>query len=334
MDWTKGFTASYHACLVDPVTWTDKEIFDIGDGTTINRTATGLRESADLDTTDFGYGSDKWIRIWMDVKQGGESDHVALFTGLTSADEEEISGARETPVECYSVLKPAQDVLLPRGWYAAKGFVGSDVIKRLLGICPAPVEIEGDSPRLSEHIIAENGETYLTMIESILDAIGWRMYIRGDGTIVAGPKPDDIVHTYGHLQDDSIELPVRIKRDRFDCPNVLRAATEDASVTVRDEEEDSELSIQTRGREVWKEETSVKLASDETLYAYAARRLKELQKTSTELSYDRAFHPDIHATDRIRILYQGEGIEGIYEVQSQKIRLDAAGTTSEEVNQI
>ena len=334
MDYTKGFRVSYYACLVDPVTWTDKERFEIGEGTTINRTETGLRESADLDTENFLYGSDKWIRIWMDTEQAGASDHVAIFTGLTSADEAEINGAVETPVECYSVLKPAQDMLLPRGWYAAKGFIGTDVIKRLLSVCPAPVEIEEGSPRLKEHIIAENGETYLTMIESVLEAIGWRMYIRGNGTIAVGPKPNRIVHTYGHLQDDSIELPVKIKRDLFDCPNVLRAVTDNDSVTVRDEDENSPLSIESRGREVWKEETSVKLSNNETLYSYAARRLKELQETSEELSYDRAFHPDVHVTDRIMIHYPGEGLDGIFEVKSQKIKLDADGTTSEEVKKI
>ena len=334
MDWTKGFKVSYHACLVDPATWTDAEIFDIGEDTSINRTGTGLRESADLDTEGFKYGSDKWIRIWMDVEQAGSSDHIALFTGLTSTDEEEINGMIETPVECYSVLKPAQDVPLPRGWYAAKGFVGSDVIKKLLEVCPAPVEIQGESPRLKDHIIAENNETHLTMVDSVLDAIGWRLFIRGDGTIVAGPKAEEPVHIYGHLQDDSIELPIRIKRDLFNCPNVLWAATDNDSVTVKDEDENSPLSVAARGREVWQTEESVTLASDETLYAYAVRRLKELQETSEELSYDRAYNPDVHVTDRIRIHYTGVGLDGIYEVKSQKIKLDAAGTVSEEVMKI
>lgn len=37
MNWERGFTAAYHACLVDPVTWGDAESFDIMSGN-INRT--------------------------------------------------------------------------------------------------------------------------------------------------------------------------------------------------------------------------------------------------------------------------------------------------------
>ena len=39
MNWERGFTAAYHACLVDPVTWEDIESFDIMSGN-INRTST------------------------------------------------------------------------------------------------------------------------------------------------------------------------------------------------------------------------------------------------------------------------------------------------------
>lgn len=333
MDWSKGFTTSFYACLVDPVTWTDIERFEI-EGGNVNRAETGLRGSADISHAEFDYGSDKWIRIWMETEQGGAHGKEALFTGMTSVDESEISGANEIPIECYSVLKAVDDVDLPRGWYAAKGFKGSEILKRLLSVGPAPVVIQGESARLSQHIIAEDNETHLTMADSILDAIGWRMFIRGDGTIVAGPPSDEPVHTFGYLQDDSIELPVKIKHDRFDCPNVLRAMTDDASAVVRDEDPASELSITERGREVWHTESSVKLSSGETLFTYAKKRLKELQETAVEMQYDRTFNPEINVSDAIRFNYPKEGLEGVFRVTSQKIALDAAGTTSEGVRAI
>ena len=92
MNWNRGFKAGYHACLVDRVTWQDGERFGITEGS-INRTDSGLKESADLTAIDYAHGMDKWIRIYLDAEQNGDSAHIPLFTGLTSTPEEEIDGA-------------------------------------------------------------------------------------------------------------------------------------------------------------------------------------------------------------------------------------------------
>lgn len=332
MNWGRGFTVAYHACLVDPITWEDKEKFDITSGT-INRTSTGLRQSADIGCIEYSHGTDKWLRAWMDIRQEGGTDHIALFTGLTSAPEQQIDGsASEMTIQCYSVLKPAQDVLLPRGWYAAKGYIGAEIVDQLLSVGPAPVIVESGSPRLTDHIIAENGESNLSMAEKILDAIGWRLRILGDGTIIVCPKAADESAIFSALSNDQIEPKVKVKSDWFDCPNVFRAVSDTESYTAYDDDPASMLSTEARGREVWKEETSVKLNDDESLAAYAQRRLRELQTVSTEISYSRTFNPDVLVTDRVRLHYPAQKLSGIFVVISQSITLDACGTTNEEVS--
>ena len=332
MNWDQGFTAAYHACLVDPVTWADIEPFDIGGGT-INRTSTGLRQSADIECIDYSHGTDKWIRLWMDVRQNGSADHIALFTGLTSSPEKQIDGAlSEMTVQCYSVLKPAKDVLLPRGWFAAKGYIGAEIAGQLLSVGPAPVVVEPESPRLSEYIVAENGETNLSMAEKILDAIGWRLRILGDGTIIICPKANEESAEFSALRHDQIEPKVKVKEDWFDCPNVFRAVSDEESYTAYDNDPESTLSVESRGREVWKEETSVNLNDGESLASYAKRRLRELQAISTEISYSRSYNPDVLVTDRIRLHYPAQDLSGIFVVMSQSISLDACATTAEEVS--
>ena len=332
MNWNLGYSTSYHACLVDPVTWEDNEAIEITGGG-VNRTSTGLRQSADLDCIDYSYGSDKWIRIWMDVRQNGTTEHIPLFTGLASAPEEEIEGMlSSTTLQCYSVLKPAQDVLLDIGWYAAKGFEGAELVDQLLSVGPAPVIVKKGSPRLSENIIAESGESSLSMSEKILDAIGWRLRIEGDGTITICPEASGESSTFSALDNDKIEPKVKIEKDWFDCPNVLRAVSDTESFTEYDDDPKSHLSIPSRGREVWKEETSVNLSSEESLAIYAKRKLKELQKVSTKISYSRSFDPKVLVTDLIRLHYPAQNLSGIFVVKSQTIALDASGTTSEEVS--
>ena len=331
MNWASGYIASYHACVVDPVTWADADVIELLSGS-VSRTNSGLRESADISCVDYEYGSDRWIRIWMDPEQDGSHEHVALFTGLTSAPEKKIDGTvSEMTIQCYSVLKPAQDIYLPRGWYAAKGFIGAELVADLLSVGPAPVTFERGSPRLSQHIIAEDGETRLSMAYKILKAIGWRIRIEGTGEVHIGPYKEEPVAVFSALLNDQIEPNVTIKSDWFECPNVFRAVTDSGTATAVDEDPESILSTISRGREIWKEETSVKLNDGESLPAYAKRRLKELQTTSTETSYPRSYDPRVLVTDRIRLNYPVHNLVGIYAVESQKISLDHCGTTAEEV---
>lgn len=342
MNWDAGYTTQYYGCLVDRTTWKDSKKFEILDGN-ISRTETNLRESADLTSTDYEFGADQYVRIWMDVSQDGDYDHVAIFTGLVSTPEERISGykrnsegeaggyIKEKSLKCYSVLKPAQDVLLERGWWAGKGMVAGDLIKRLLSVCHAPVEVAENSPRLADHIIAEDGETNLTMAYKILEAIGWRIRITGEGIIKVIPYSNEPVAVFSDIDGDMLETEVTVTKDWFECPNVFRAVSDSDTVVVYDNKESSELSTIRRGREIWKEETGVKLSDMESLRTYAERKLAESQRTSTIIDYDRSFHPDVLVTDYIRLHYPAQGLDGIFAVKSQNIALDNCATTSEEV---
>lgn len=334
MNWELGYSTSYHACLVDPVTWADGQQFDMISGS-VNRTAEGLRGSAEMKCTDYPYASDRWVRIWMDVKQSGASEHVPLFTGLVSMPEQTIEGTlSEVKLQCFSVLKPAQDVYLPIGWYAAKGFKVSEVIANLLKVCPAPALIEEDSPRLAQNVIAEKNETNLSMVESLLEIAGWRMTIDGGGTIHVGPEATDVTKQFGALHGDMLEPKVSRKNDLFDCPNVFRVVSDNESVVAYDDDPDSPFSTAARGREIWKEESSVKLADNESLLQYARRKLKEAQGVGETISYSRSYDPDVNVTDIISLSYPRQNLIGNYIVRSQKISLDHKATTSEEVRTI
>ena len=331
MIWSKGFSASFHATFVDPKTWHDTDVLQITGGT-INHIDSGLFESADIDCIEYEYGIEKWIRIWMDAEQAGERVHIPLFTGLASTPDKNIDGPLvKHTLKCYSVLKPASDVLLPLGWYAARGFNSAEIIKKLLAVCNAPVVIEGESPRLSDYLIAEQNETNMTMIEKILNAIDWRLKISGDGTVSICPKSDAVVDSFDNLEADSIEPSVRVEYDLFDCPNVFRAISGEVSFEAKDIDDNSELSIQNRGREVWKEETSIALSDDESIQRYAQRRLKELQGVAMTISYDRRYHDNVYVGDVIRLNYPLQDLVGTFKVTSQKITLGAGMKVSEEV---
>lgn len=335
MIWSEGFTATYYITRVEPRTWRDIDRMEITGGS-ISRTEDNLMESADIEMTESPAAVESWVRIWLDADQNGV-EHVPLFTGLTSAPARDINGLRETyKVECYSVLKPIDDILVERGYYIPAEVSAPNAIKRLLSTGIAPVEVEQveNPPTLMESIIAEDKETNLTMAEKVIAAIGWRLRIDGRGVIHVERKSDEPVQTFNATNNDVIEMSVTDERDWFSCPNVLRAISGDLTAIARDDSPSSALSTVSRGREIWVEESSVTLGSNESLSSYAWRRLKELQSPARTASYTRRFDPVVSVGDVVRINHPAIGIDGKFRVLSQDLDLTYGCRTSEKAVEV
>lgn len=329
MNWEAGYTATFYACYIDPRTWNDVERFEITEGS-VERTKDNLRQSATLKCTDYDQSTERWVRVYMDAVQSGDVTHTPLFTGLATSPSRDIDGTViKRELKCYSVLKACEDILLPRGWYVPAGRNAVLAIKSLLEVTPAPVDgDETASPLMQDALIAEDDETNLTMIEKILDAIGWQMQIRGDGTIALSPISVEPVAELSPLAMDIVETSLSVERDWFECPNVFRATLNEMSAVARDDSPDSPLSTVNRGREIWMQDEA-DLSDNETLAEYAMRKLKEEQAVAEEAKYNRRFLPDVNVGDIVRLDYAQ--ISGDYRVTSQSIDLTYNGTTSEEV---
>lgn len=334
MNWKNGFSASYYAYIVDPVSWRETEKIEITGGS-ITRTEEGLRDSADIECTAYDHGKERYIRVYLDAKQAGSEAHTPLFTGLATSPARDIDGYYEmNSIACYSVLKAADDVLLDRGFYVSGGSNGADVIKDLLSCIPAPVSVNGSAPDLQTSIIAEEGETRLSMVDKVLFAIGWRVRIDGTGLIELCPKADDAVLQFDPVDQDVLEPTIEVEYDWYECPNVLRVVQDDLSAVARDDSPDSPLSTIGRGREVWAEETSCDLNSGESISEYAIRRLRELQQVQLTASYDRRYFPDVLVGDLVRLKYPVQGLDGVFRITSQTIELAHGAKTSERVEAI
>lgn len=331
MNWKRGYSASYYLKTVDPATWRDLDTYQITGGE-ISRSGGSLKESATVDMNMIPEGTEAWIRIYLDATQGTDGERQAIFTGLMSVPKTAWEGMRDSySCECYSVLKSADDVLLPRGWYVSAGMNGAQAAADLLSVGAAPVEYADASPALASSIIAENKETNLSMAEKIVDAIGWRIRIHGDGVISIEPKETSPRASFDTLENDIIELSVSDRRDLFNCPNVFRATVDDLTAIARDDDPESPLSTVNRGREVWKEETNCKLNENESIAQYAMRRLKEEQAPAREVEYSRRFWPDVTVGDVVRLNLPAQNISGTFRIESQKIELGYGARTSEEV---
>ncbi len=307
MNWNEGLTASHYLTGVDPASWLDRGRTETISGS-VDYEETGLRGSASLATLEPVTG---WVRIYLDAVQVGVS-HIPIFTGIAATPEEAIDGKRsEYTVDIYSVLYPAK-AKLPLGFYIAKGADIPNAVCDLLSVTPAPVEIAPvEHPILTDHILAESGDSRLDLVDKLLNIADWRLIIDGDGTIEVVPNRKDVVRTIG--QDyDMLELQATITDDVFEIPNCLRCISGSDAAEAKDEDNESPLSIPARGFEVWAQEDNVTLSSTESLARYAERRLKELQQHAASISYTRRYDPEIRLGDHIEIDYPK--IKGVYRV--------------------
>lgn len=330
MDWSKGYSASYYMTRVDPATWRDVERIEITGGS-VKRNDEGLMQSADVDCVNYQHG-EIWVRLYLDTNQNGTHAHTAIFTGLATSPERDYNGRMSTStLNGYSVLKPADDVILPRGWYAPAGVSAADQVAKLLRIGPAPVTVADGSPALAGAIIAEDGETRLTMAWKILGAIGWRLRVTGDGRVSVEPAPVEPVATFDPNYNDLIETQIGVSLDWYSAPNVLMCTDEDMTAVARDDSKRSPLSTVNRGREVWAFEADCDRGENESIAEYTQRRLAELQQVEISAEYDRRFVPDVYPGDLIRLSYPEQGLDGVFAVGDQSIELGHAARTSEMV---
>ena len=330
VDYSKGYSASYYAERVDPATWRDVGVIQLTGGT-IKRETTGKRQSADLNCVRYRIQVEQWVRVYLDIRQEGAAAHVPLFTGLAVSPDDDINGSLTlNTLTCFSVLKPAEDVLLARGWYAPAGMSGAELVRRLLSVSPAPIIAEDNSPAIAASIVSEDGETHLSMADRILDAIGWRLRIDGDGTIRIMPAAVDPVARLDPISNDLLEPKIKITADWYNCPNVLMAVAGDMTGIARDDDPDSPLSTVSRGREVWKKE-SCTLSAGESVAEYARRRLRELQRVRQTVSYTRRYLPYVMPGDIVGLNYPEQQLTGNYGVQSQSITLGYGARTAEQI---
>lgn len=335
MEWNSGFSALYELKRVDPVSFMDAGSFDFTAGT-IDWTDTGLMESADLTMTE--NPGECWVRVYLKAKQESNGDRVALFTGLTSVPERKLDGTRESfNVECYSVLKPVADVLVSVGYYAPSGADAAQLVSSLLSIGPAPVVVDDEGPCLTEPIVAEDDMSRLDVAWLILDAIGWRLRIDGNGTIHVCPAASEVSAVFDVLENDIVELSITDSQDWFSVPNCIRVTSGANYAEYRDEDPDSMVSVIARranrggSGEIWMSDTASALGDNESLSEYSLRVLREAQTPARSVSYTRRYRPDVLATDLVALHLPGAGIDGTFRITSQSMELKYGGKISEEV---
>lgn len=324
MDYSKGYSASYHVTRVDPSTWFD--VAEIGRVESFSATRSLDSDAPEVDAADAGLDSafpgECYARVRMTARQGGELSRVDVGTYLLEASSgESAPGGERCECSLWSVLRPAAERLLPPGWYAPAGSDGAELAAELLSeALDAPVVLEGGARPILAADYVSDSETYLEMAWALLD--GWEISIDGDGTVRLRPEPT----VAKDVRPRDIVGSIKVTWDLSGVPNAVRVSDGTYTAEAVNDDPSSPTSTVARGRRIDAPDTSDSdRADDETLQAYAKRRLAELSVATETAEYTREWRDDITVGDLVRL----PGHDGEWKVTGQSITASCGLTVSE-----
>ena len=250
-----------------------------------------------------------------------------LFDNITF-----VSASKLTTInlECYSVLKPAEDKELPPGWYFPEG--GDPIagaFELLADTLKCPVEPAESDIRTDEPKIAESNETALSMAQYLLKDTDHYIAIDGRGRVSIKKKKDDIVSIFDTYENDILMPEITDESDIFEIPNILRVSDSSGNYeTIYNDDVNSDTSIEKIGWEKWASE-QVTLDYGETLLSKGAERMEEISKSVRKINYKREFDPNVKVNDVALYLLPQQGIIGTFRVISQSYEIGNGVTVNE-----
>ena len=330
MDWNQGYTATFRLYSVNQSTWGDgDEIENLVSASVTKDNESSLIEDASISID--GEPIKGYVRLVLEAKNTSGMAKVNLGTFLVTSPKRSINGVLTTiDLECYSVLKPADDKLLPPGWYFPEGGDPIAGASELLSNClKCPVEPAESDIRTDQVKVAESNETALSMAKYLLEDTNWFIYIDGRGCVSIKKKPDNIVKMFDACENHVLMPNITDESDIFDIPNILRVTDSSGNYeTIYNNDEQSDTSIEKLGWEKWSSE-QLSLDYGETLLGKGGERMEELSKTTRKINYSREFDPDVKLNDVALYMLPKQRIVGTFRIISQSLSIENGIKVSE-----
>ena len=241
---------------------------------------------------------------------------VYLPATVTPSEDESTKSVRvEAFDRCWRVRDNYTETLL----YFPAGSLYVEVVKQLLAACGISIVIATPSTAtLSESREDwEIGTSYLTIINDLLSEINYnQLWFNADGAAVLEPAAVPSALNIKHILDDndvrSLLFP-RIERttDIYNAPNVFICICSNADksapmvATAENNNPQSPLSIQRRGRRIVSVEHINNIASQAELQAYTDRRRNESIITGEQITAYTALLPGFGVGD-VTALHYGD----------------------------
>lgn len=332
IDWTASMQQTFEFYIVDPATWGDKEKMDeaISCGITWNDDDETLG-SATIETTKLL--DECYIRVYLICIQNGEKDQRPLGTFLVQTPQESYDGRiSKYTLDAYTPLLELKDNAPPYGYTAYSGAsVLNTVSDAVAENARAPVVRVNDEKALDVDYVSDfDNDSWLTFLSDLLASVGYKFGLDEMGRILfrATPSLNSLtpVWTYDDSNSSILYPEVKLSRDLYGIPNVVEVLYSNDTTfrfaRVKNEDENSPVSIPSRGREIIHRVSNpndLTNPSQVQIEDYAKNLLRDLSSLEYTITYTHGYCP-VRVGDAVWINYERAGLKNIRAlVKSQQI---------------
>lgn len=353
-DWTKSMEQSYEYYTVEPTTLADVERLDMVKSASFSRDAkTETLGSATIDVTHSV--GEAYIRGYLKTIQNGVTEKFPLGTVLVQTPSSTFNGmVTNVSMDAYTPLIELKEKRPPLGYTIRKGKRIMEEANRIVRENTRfPVvefkptyekDVNGDlvdtSAKLQRNFVANADDTWLSFLIDLIANAKHELGLDEMGRIIFNPIQEleslQPIWTYDDGNSSILYPEITMDHDLYGIPNVVEViyshGGEYKTVTVENNDPNSPVSIQARGRKIIFRDTQPNLAgyaTDGQIKAYAERLLRELSSIEYTISYTHAYCP-VRVGDCVRLNYEKAGITNIKaRVVSQNIDCELGCAVSE-----
>lgn len=321
-DWTKTMQQTFEYYIVDTHTWKDKELI-----TTI------IDSKIDIDGSAETKGSatfnanimigESYIRVYLITIQNGIREKFPLGVYLIQTPSYSFDGSMiNVTLEAYTPLIELKENSPDIGYFVPKGTNVMETVYNIINDntrCPV-INTTFDEDIFYDFVSNVN-DNWLTLAKDLMATINHSIDLDELGRVIFKPiqKQDSIKPTWVYTDDNSSILypAISIDNDLYGIPNVIEVVysseEEYLYVKVYNDDDNSPISIQNRGREIMHRVTNPELPGSpnmEKLNKYAVDLLKQLSTLDYTITYKHAYCP-VKVGDSVILNYKHMGIENV-----------------------
>lgn len=318
-NWTESMQHTYEYYLVDPVSWGNtRQLNTVKQSSVSIDTGVETLGSASFDVTEsIGEG---YVRTYLKTIQNGVAESRPIGTHLVQTPSSSFDGkCKSMSMDGYTPLLELKEKLPPVGYYIPKG---TNALQRAYQIVRenvrAPVIKPSNTNKrefvFSYDFVADTNDTWLSFVRDVLNDISYQFIIDEMGRIGFAPKQDltvmQPVWTYTDDNSSILYPDVTLNQDLYGIPNVVEVVYSKTDAVIysikKNEDKNSPVSIQNRGREIIHRITNPELSggapTQDQLDRFAESVLKELSSIEYTVTYTHGYCP-VRVGDCVRLNY-------------------------------
>lgn len=321
-NWQSSMQQTFEYYTVDPGTWKDVKKINSVISSTINRDSdSDTLGSATLEVTEpLG---ETYIRIYLITLQNGVEERHPLGTYLAQTPSNTFNGKyNKYSLDAYTPLLELKEKLPPIGYTIPKG---KNIMKYVCDLTDdhmrAPVVTTERPDTLQYDFVANSSDTWAKYINDLVGSMNYSVNLDELGRVIFQPKQNaesmQAMWTFDDSNSSILYPEITLDNDIYGIPNVVEVVYSNGNMVFYSKavnnDPNSTLSVQNRGREIMYRDTNpnlIGLVSQAQVDRYAKQLLSNLSSVECSVSYTHGYCP-VRVGDCVRLNYKKAGIEDV-----------------------